>query len=82
MSGPLISTAELAACIGDADTRVVDCRFDLGDPDAGREAYLAGHIPRAVFADLDRELAGRTTASSGRHPLPAAPDLAARLGDV
>lgn len=51
-------------------SRVIDCRFDLLDPEKGRAEYLAGHIPGAVHADLDRDLAGPVTDSSGRHPLP------------
>ncbi len=39
-------------------------------PDRGREEYLAGHIPGAVFADLDKDLAGPVTETTGRHPLP------------
>jgi thiosulfate/3-mercaptopyruvate sulfurtransferase len=50
---------------------VLDCRFDLGKPDAGRQAYAEGHIPGARYADLNRNLAAPITAHSGRHPLPA-----------
>lgn len=38
----------------------------------GRPAYLAGHIPGAVFVDLDAELADQAIAGRGRHPLPSA----------
>ncbi|MGO4385461.1 sulfurtransferase [Specibacter sp. RAF43] len=51
-------------------TVLLDVRWALGDP-YGREHYLAGHIPGAVFADLDHELAGHGEPSDGRHPLPA-----------
>ncbi|HZP73644.1 MAG TPA: rhodanese-like domain-containing protein [Gaiellaceae bacterium] len=50
--------------------RFVDCRFALDDPDAGRRAYLAGHVPGAVFVDVERELSAPPGAG-GRHPLPA-----------
>lgn len=50
---------------------VLDCRFDLKDPEAGRRAYLAGRIPGAHYADLNRDLASPVTAGSGRHPLPS-----------
>ncbi len=82
MSGPLIGTAALAACLSEPNMRVVDCRFDLGDPEAGRRDYLTGHIPGAVFADLDRDLAGPVTATTGRHPLPSVAEFAARLGEL
>lgn len=59
---------------------VVDCRFSLMDPDAGRAAYLEGHIPGAVYADLNRDLAAPVTATSGRHPLPELADFEAFLG--
>jgi thiosulfate/3-mercaptopyruvate sulfurtransferase len=56
--------------------RFVDCRFELGDPDAGRRAYLAGHLPGAVFLDVDRDLSA-PPGRGGRHPLPSAEDFAA-----
>jgi thiosulfate/3-mercaptopyruvate sulfurtransferase len=61
---------------------LVDCRFDLGDRDAGRRAYEAGHIPGSVYLDLDRDLAGPVGPDTGRHPLPDAGRLAARLGEL
>lgn len=48
---------------------VVDCRFQLGDPDAGERAYLAGHVPGAAFLDLNRDLSA-PPGEGGRHPLP------------
>jgi len=56
-----------------------DCRWSLGDPDFGRGDYEAGHIPGAVFLDLERDLAGPAGAH-GRHPLPAAEDFARAAG--
>ncbi len=69
--GPLIVASDLERRLGEGSLRVLDCRFDLMAPDAGREAWLAGHIPGAVFVDLDRDLAGPVTPDTGRHPLPA-----------
>jgi thiosulfate/3-mercaptopyruvate sulfurtransferase len=48
---------------------VLDVRWALGDPD-GRARFLDGHIPGAIYADLDTELAGPPTTGGGRHPLP------------
>ena len=73
----LISAEQLAARITDTDLRVLDCRFDLFAPAAGRTAYLAAHIPGAVYADLDADLAAPINATSGRHPLPSVADCAA-----
>ncbi|WP_442951899.1 sulfurtransferase [Paenibacillus sp. A14] len=62
------------------DLVIVDCRFALGRPDAGREAYAASHIPGAVFLDLEADLSAPVREHGGRHPLPAPEQLAARLG--
>ena len=75
----LISASELAAIAGDK-TVVIDCRHDLMNPAAGREAYAAGHIPGAVFADTDHQLSGPKRGADGvfrgRHPLPERAALA------
>jgi thiosulfate/3-mercaptopyruvate sulfurtransferase len=61
---------------------VLDVRWRLGGP-PGRELYAAGHIPGAVFVDLDRDLAA-PPGPGGRHPLPATADFeqAMRLAGV
>jgi thiosulfate/3-mercaptopyruvate sulfurtransferase len=56
-----------------------DCRWALDDPAHGREAYLAGHVPGAVFLDVERDLSAQPGAG-GRHPLPAADDFAHAVG--
>ncbi|MEP7002266.1 MAG: sulfurtransferase [bacterium] len=66
----LITTVELAAIATGLDVVVVDCRFVLDDVEWGQREYLAGHVPRAVYAHLDRELSGRKDGMNGRHPLP------------
>jgi len=77
---PLTDAAQLAALTGDGRLRVVDCRFVLSDPDAGRRAYAAGHLPGAVYAHLDEDLAGPVGPHTGRHPLPDPTAFAERLG--
>lgn len=77
--GQLIEVAELRQLAAAADCRIVDCRFNLLEPETGRAEYLAGHIPGAVYADLDRDLAGPVTEASGRHPLPDVEDFRATL---
>jgi thiosulfate/3-mercaptopyruvate sulfurtransferase len=49
--------------------QVVDCRWELGNPERGRELYLDGHIPGASFMDVDTDLSSQPGAR-GRHPLP------------
>jgi thiosulfate/3-mercaptopyruvate sulfurtransferase len=73
----LISAAELAAMTSSPAVPVVlDVRWALGDPH-GRDHYLAGHVPGAVYVDLETELAGPGSPQEGRHPLPDAGDLQA-----
>src|SRR6478735_1600015 len=47
----------------------VDCRWELGKPERGRELYVDGHIPGASFLDVDSELSS-PPGPRGRHPLP------------
>jgi thiosulfate/3-mercaptopyruvate sulfurtransferase len=75
----LISAAELAPHLADPDWLVVDCRFELGKPDTGERAYAAGHIPHAIYAHLDRDLAAPVTQTTGRHPLPQPETFAVTL---
>ncbi len=70
----LTTPDELASCLGDARLRIIDCRFDLMDPDSGRKGWLDAHVPGAVYADLDKDLAGPIGGDTGRHPLPAIAD--------
>lgn len=75
---PLITVSELAARLGDPALRIADCRWYLERPGGGREAYDAGHIPGAMFLDVD----GVLTAAEGpgRHPLPDPAVFTERLG--
>jgi thiosulfate/3-mercaptopyruvate sulfurtransferase len=61
---------------------VIDCRHDLGDPDAGSRAYAQGHIPGSAFLHLDRDLSGPKDGLSGRHPLPEAKQFAETLAGL
>ena len=55
----------------------VDCRWELGAPERGRELYLSGHVPGASFLDVDEDLSDLTIQDAGRHPLPSAERFAA-----
>ena len=55
----------------------VDCRWDIGAPERGRELYLGGHVPGASFLDVDADLSDLAVQDQGRHPLPSAEQFAA-----
>ncbi len=77
MAELLLSASWLLDHLSDPNLRLVDTRFLLGQPDAGREAFDAGHIPGAVFADLEGDLSAPVRADrvGGRHPLPDVPTM-------
>lgn len=77
----LIGAKDLARLSSPA-WRIFDCRFKLGEPMFGREAYASGHIPGAFFLDLEDDLSGPVTGRNGRHPLPTAELLAQKLGGL
>jgi thiosulfate/3-mercaptopyruvate sulfurtransferase len=66
----LISAEDVYRRAAEPDPPVLlDIRWALGDPD-GEKHYRDGHLPGAVYVDLDTELAGPHTPGAGRHPLP------------
>jgi thiosulfate/3-mercaptopyruvate sulfurtransferase len=78
--GPVVVSGEwLAAHL--SDVRAVDVRWYL-DGRSGRAAYRAGHLPGAVWLDIDSELSGWASPAAGRHPLPTPEQFAAVLGRV
>ena len=73
----LITAEELRDQLhGDNPPTLLDVRWALGDPD-GHRHYRDGHIPGAVYVDLDTELAAHAAPGAGRHPLPELADLQA-----
>ena len=66
----LISVVDLAKHLDDPAFVIFDCRHELTNPDFGVKAYAQSHIPNALFAHLDRDLAAPLTGRNGRHPLP------------
>ncbi|CAB3846065.1 sulfurtransferase [Achromobacter sp. CF-sbj1-Ac2-l] len=58
---------------------VLDCGFELTDPQAGRRHYDAGHLPGAFYVHLEDTLSGPKTGRNGRHPLPDRAALARAL---
>ncbi len=76
----LIATDTLAAHLDDPAWAIIDCRFDLTQPERGRAAYLQGHIPGAIYVHLDEDLAApHIPGQTGRHPLPPAERFAETL---
>ena len=76
----LVDPETLANLLGSYRVAVVDCRFELANPESGEAAYQVAHIPGAVFAHLDRDLSGPKTGTNGRHPLPSTEALTTTLG--
>jgi len=76
----LISAEQLAGAPvgerlpGGGPLRLLDVRWRLDRPD-GRPDYLAGHIPGALYVDLDAQLARHGEPQDGRHPLPPVEQL-------
>ena len=63
---------------------LLDCRFSLTDDQAGIEAYRAGHVPGAIYADLTQHLSSiaQESGTGGRHPAPEPEVLAQWLGSI
>jgi thiosulfate/3-mercaptopyruvate sulfurtransferase len=69
----VVSTSWLAEHLADDGVRVADVRWYLDPARVGRDAYAAGHLPGAVYFDVDRDLSspgGRRGGPRGRHPWP------------
>ena len=78
LPGPLVDASWLAANLDEPDVVVADVRWYI-DGRSGEAAYDAGHVPGAVFVDLDADLAGSPSAGPGRHPLPSPEHFAAAM---
>ena len=75
----LVSTEVLASHL-DGSWAIVDCRFDLRAEGWGRTQYREGHVPGAVYASLNEDLAGARSGTNGRHPVPPVDVLADTFG--
>jgi thiosulfate/3-mercaptopyruvate sulfurtransferase len=80
LPGPVVDADWLQAHHSDPDLRIVDARWSL-TPSAGRERYAAGHLPGAIFLDIDHDLSSPGD-GPGRHPLPAPARLERVLGNA
>jgi thiosulfate/3-mercaptopyruvate sulfurtransferase len=71
----LISSEELSRRRADSSVRVIDTRYYLEGRDP-LQAFAAGHVPGAVYMDVERDLTGHPGHGGGRHPLPSAEEFA------
>lgn len=78
MTGPLIAVQELAQY--DPMPAMADVRWYLGEPERGRREYDVGHLPGAVYVDLERHLSAAR--GPGRHPLPTRREFAETIGGL
>lgn len=87
----LVDTAWLARQLGPGEPerrdapplRVVDVRWYLDPARRGRDAWRAGHLPGAVFLDVDEDLSapgGGRGLPAGRHPWPSEAQVARAMG--
>ena len=60
---------------------LADVRWYL-DGRSGAQAYASGHLPGAVFLDIDTDLSAPPSAEGGRHPLPDPEDFASAMVDA
>lgn len=68
---PLIDSPSLAAALHDPSLVILDCRFNLMEPEWGRQAFMQDHIPGAFFMDINQDLSSPVVKGvTGRHPLP------------
>ncbi|AVP96131.1 sulfurtransferase [Ahniella affigens] len=75
----LIDVTALKPLLGQTDLLLVDCRFDLMQPDAGRQAFEQLHLAGAVYADVNQDLSDQSLTGLGRHPLPTPAHFAETL---
>ena len=79
----LVDASALSAALGDPGLRLVDARFVMlnAAPDVGRQAYSEGHLPGAVYADLNLDLSDLSKVGEGRHPMPDSDAFVRKLGE-
>lgn len=65
----------------DPDWVIIDARFDIMDPEYGFLEYQELHIPNAIYVNLNTDLSGPPTSTTGRHPLPDPKEFIKRIAD-
>ncbi len=76
----IVSCEWLSSQLTNSKIVIIDCRFRLGQPDWGYQAYQSSHIPGAYYLNLDQDLSSPVATHGGRHPFPHLPSLAEKLG--
>lgn len=79
---PVVTVDWLYQHLHDPQVIIVDCRFALMEPEAGRQQYAAAHIPGAYYLDLNQDLSRPVGRHGGRHPLPDPTLLAEKLSRI
>jgi thiosulfate/3-mercaptopyruvate sulfurtransferase len=84
MSSPIVTAAWLNTQLAQPNPNIaiVDCRFALADPNLGQHQYHTAHIPGSHYLDLNRDLSSPIEIHGGRHPLPDATVLGAKLATI
>ncbi|RXT08752.1 sulfurtransferase [Ammoniphilus sp. CFH 90114] len=82
MSRYLVTSEWLKERLDNSQVRIVDCRFILGNPGAGKQAYEEGHIQGAVYFDLEQDMSGTKGRHGGRHPLPPIEEFVEKLSQA
>ncbi len=77
-----VDPAWLNGNLGRKDLVVIDCRYDLMDPERARMRYGEGHIPGSFRLDMEQDLAGEVGPHGGRHPFPDINKFAQRLMNI
>ncbi|RAK18472.1 thiosulfate/3-mercaptopyruvate sulfurtransferase [Anoxybacillus vitaminiphilus] len=66
----VVTNEWLANRLNDEQVRIIDCRYYMGDASRGLKEYIRGHIPGALYFDLEIDLSAPAGEHGGRHPLP------------
>jgi thiosulfate/3-mercaptopyruvate sulfurtransferase len=72
----------LANRLNDEQVRIIDCRYYMGDAPRGLKEYIRGHIPGALYFDLEMDLSSPVKEHGGRHPLPNIDELIEKLSSA
>jgi len=58
---------------------IIDCRFDMANPEWGPAEYAKAHVKKAVYVNLEKDMTGTVGEHGGRHPLPDLNEFADKM---